>query len=40
MQHFGLFYHLRDPMLSLAQTRSVMKDGGTLLLGNRVFARR
>ena len=32
VQHLGLLYHLRDPMLSLAQSRSVLKDGGTLLL--------
>lgn len=32
VQHLGLLYHLRDPMLSLAQSRSVIKDGGTLLL--------
>jgi tRNA (mo5U34)-methyltransferase len=32
VQHLGLLYHLRDPMLSLAEARSVLKDGGTLLL--------
>jgi tRNA (mo5U34)-methyltransferase len=32
VQHLGLFYHLRDPMLSLAQSRSVIREGGTLLV--------
>jgi len=32
VQHLGLLYHLRDPLLSLAQTRSVLRDGGVLLL--------
>jgi hypothetical protein len=32
IQHLGLLYHLRDPMLSLAQSRSVIRDGGTLLI--------
>jgi len=32
VQHLGLLYHLRDPLLSLAQARSVVCDGGTLLL--------
>jgi len=32
VQHLGLLYHLRDPLRSLAQARSVMKAGGTLLL--------
>jgi tRNA (mo5U34)-methyltransferase len=32
VQHLGLLYHLRDPLLSLAQARSVIKDGGILLL--------
>jgi len=36
VQHLGLLYHLRDPMLSLAQSRSVIKDGGTLLLESAV----
>jgi tRNA (mo5U34)-methyltransferase len=36
VQHLGLLYHLRDPLLSLAQSRSVMKDGGTLLLETAV----
>lgn len=31
VQHLGLLYHLQNPMLSLAQARSVMKGGGTLL---------
>jgi tRNA (mo5U34)-methyltransferase len=32
VQHLGLFYHLRDPLLSLLQCRSLIKDGGTLLI--------
>jgi SAM-dependent methyltransferase len=32
VQHFGLLYHLRDPMLSLLQARSVLKPGGILIL--------
>lgn len=32
VHHMGLLYHLRDPMFSLAQTRSVIREGGTLLL--------
>jgi tRNA (mo5U34)-methyltransferase len=32
VQHLGLLYHLRDPLLSLAQAWSVLCDGGTLLL--------
>jgi tRNA (mo5U34)-methyltransferase len=32
VQHLGLLYHLRDPLLSLAQARSVLRDHGTLLL--------
>ncbi len=32
IQHFGLLYHLRDPMLSLAQARAVMKEGAYLIL--------
>ncbi len=32
VQHFGLLYHLRDPMYSLSQARSVIKDGGTLII--------
>jgi SAM-dependent methyltransferase len=32
VQHLGLLYHLRDPMLSLSQARSCIKIGGTLLL--------
>lgn len=31
VQHLGLLYHLQNPMLSLAQARSVIKDGGTLI---------
>ena len=29
---FGVLYHLRHPMLALEKIRTVMKDGGTLLL--------
>lgn len=32
VQHFGLLYHLRDPLLSLSQARSVLKPGGTLII--------
>jgi SAM-dependent methyltransferase len=31
IHHLGLLYHLRDPLLSLIQTRSVIKTGGKLL---------
>ncbi|MEM1088748.1 MAG: DUF1698 domain-containing protein [Pseudomonadota bacterium] len=32
VHHFGLLYHLRDPLLSLAQCRRVIAKNGTLLL--------
>lgn len=32
VQHFGLLYHLKDPMLSLAEARSVINDNGHLIL--------
>jgi len=32
VQHFGLLYHLKDPMLSLSEARSVMNDNGYLIL--------
>lgn len=32
IQHFGLLYHLRDPMLSLLQARSVIKPNGKLII--------
>lgn len=32
VQHLGLLYHVRDPMLSLSQARSVIRTGGYLLL--------
>ena len=32
VQHFGLLYHLRDPMLSLSQARKVLSDDGILIL--------
>jgi tRNA (mo5U34)-methyltransferase len=36
VQHFGLLYHLRDPLLSLSQVRSVMKPGGKLIIESDV----
>jgi tRNA (mo5U34)-methyltransferase len=36
VQHLGLLYHLRDPLLSLAQARAVLCDGGTLLVETAV----
>jgi tRNA (mo5U34)-methyltransferase len=38
VQHLGLLYHLRDPMLSLSQSRSVMNPGGLLLIETAVVA--
>jgi tRNA (mo5U34)-methyltransferase len=32
VHHFGLLYHLRDPMLSLAQVRKVLKPDGVVIL--------
>jgi tRNA (mo5U34)-methyltransferase len=32
VQHFGLFYHLRDPLQSLSQARAVLKTGGKLII--------
>lgn len=32
VQHLGLFYHLRDPLRSLSQARSVLVPGGSLLI--------
>lgn len=32
VQHLGLLYHVRDPLLSLSQARSVIRTGGHLLL--------
>ena len=37
VQHFGLLYHLRDPMLSLSQARSVLKPGGKLIIETDVL---
>lgn len=37
VQHLGLFYHLRDPFLSLSQARSCLKPGGTLLIETNVI---
>lgn len=31
VQHLGLLYHVRDPLLTLSQARSVIKTGGYLL---------
>lgn len=32
VQHLGLLYHLRDPLFSLSQARSLLKTGGSLLI--------
>src|SRR5215470_12657368 len=32
VQHFGLLYHLRDPLRSLSQARAVLKSGGHLII--------
>lgn len=32
VHHTGLLYHLRDPLLTLSQSRSVMRTGGYLLI--------
>lgn len=32
VQHFGLLYHLQNPMYSLAQARSALKVGGHLII--------
>lgn len=32
VQHLGVLYHLRDPLLSLSQARSVMRPGGHLII--------
>ena len=37
VQHFGLFYHLRDQMLTLSQSRSVVKTGGLILIETAVI---
>jgi len=36
VQHLGLLYHLRDPMLTLSQARSVIRTGGLLLIETAV----
>lgn len=36
VQHLGLLYHLRDPLLSLSQARSVTRDGGLMLIETEV----
>ena len=37
VQHLGLLYHLRDPFLSLSQTRKCMKTGGKLMLETTIY---
>ena len=37
VQHLGLFYHLRDPFLSLSQARSCVKVGGILIIETNVI---
>lgn len=37
VQHLGLLYHLRDPLLSLSQARSCLKTGGTLLIETNII---
>lgn len=32
IQHFGLLYHVRDPLMTLSQARSVIKTGGHLII--------
>jgi tRNA (mo5U34)-methyltransferase len=32
IQHFGVFYHLRDPLYSLSQARSIISSNGCLIL--------
>lgn len=38
VQHFGVFYHLRDPLMSLSQARNLMREGGTLILETAAIA--
>jgi len=40
VQHLGLLYHLRDPLLSLSQARSMLKPGGALLIETDVVLER
>lgn len=37
VQHLGLLYHLRDPLLSLSQVRGLMSPGGRLFLETAVY---
>ena len=37
VQNLGLLYHVRDPMYVLAQTRSIIKTGGFLLLESAIL---
>ncbi|WP_353936474.1 DUF1698 domain-containing protein [uncultured Brevibacillus sp.] len=32
VQHTGLLYHVRDPLWTISQARSVVKTGGHLLI--------
>lgn len=32
VHHLGLFYHLRDPLLSLTKAREVLREGGYMVL--------
>jgi tRNA (mo5U34)-methyltransferase len=32
IQHFGVLYHLRDPLYSLSQARSIISDDGYLII--------
>lgn len=36
VQNFGLLYHLRDPLWCLSQCRSVIKDGGVMIVESAV----
>lgn len=36
VQHLGLLYHLRDPLLSLSQARSCIREGGILLIETNI----
>lgn len=37
VQHFGLLYHLKDPMISLAEARNVLRTGGNLIIETDVI---
>jgi len=36
VQHLGLLYHLRDPLLSLSQARTCIKTDGTLIIESNI----